>query len=560
MIRVLKLCVCASFLSAILAVTTVHAPGGQHPDAHIDGFVLKSVFLHSNEANPAELHRRVLRFDDNPHLENLEAHNQRRSRLALPQFSGLLNSKQRVIAMAKLNLLAYDIDLDVENFYSDDVMAEVYKEKDSIFGDAVTDRSTEQEQIRMIYEAILDEVESPAPSLENVYRPENTQLTDGVVVSTGIGVAGLEFARGNVTVMVFRGTVTDGDNANIYNWEHDWVVDKMSDRMKTIWTDEAKLSWDDEMEGRSKKSTTLSVGFICTYNAFNAGLGEDLATASPETSLEQAKATGYWEITKAIADELHVQLAGSGDSLLFTGHSQGGTRAALASMYMDKKGNSYDAITFAATGPQCMARLMHSDADLVQDVDPFKQHPQITEYVHVLDPWGQALGLEVGNECRYGVGNIEASRAYKYCRKTWGYPGPYLWFNEGADALAAGDLTLQDKDVANAFTQCRYFTHYMQTMLQDLEAAGTLKDDGTTADGCNLASVADLADVDGLCPDPEHTRCKDALAVWIIIAAAVGGFVLLLCCCCCCYCLRRRRKKKVVEGTQIQSLREVREG
>ena len=91
--------------------------------------------------------------------------------------------------------------------------------------------------------------------------------------------------------------------------------------------------------------------------------------------------------------------------------------------------------TFAATGPQCVARLLHSDANLLLDVDPYINHPQITEYTHYLDPWGQALGREVGNVCLYGKTGLAESETKKQCEKSWGYPGILLWFNEGADIL-----------------------------------------------------------------------------------------------------------------------------
>jgi hypothetical protein len=82
-----------------------------------------------------------------------------------------------------------------------------------------------------------------------------------------------------------------------------------------------------------------------------------------------------------------------------------------------------------------VARLLHSDADLKVDVDPYVNHPQIIEYTHYLDPWGQALGREVGNVCLYGKTGLKDSEAKKQCEKAWGTPGILLWFNEGADVL-----------------------------------------------------------------------------------------------------------------------------
>jgi len=37
---------------------------------------------------------------------------------------------------------------------------------------------------------------------------------------------------------------------------------------------------------------------------------------------------------------------------------------------------------------------LYSNANLLDDVDPYNSHPQIIEYVHVLDPWGQVEEIE----------------------------------------------------------------------------------------------------------------------------------------------------------------------
>ncbi len=51
---------------------------------------------------------------------------------------------------------------------------------------------------------------------------------------------------------------------------------------------------------------------------------------------------------------------------------------------------------------------------------------QITDYSHILDPWGNSLGLDVGKQCLYGKKDIKASKHYKYCSKIWGIPAPNL--------------------------------------------------------------------------------------------------------------------------------------
>ena len=71
--------------------------------------------------------------------------------------------------------------------------------------------------------------------------------------------------------------------------------------------------------------------------------------------------TGYWEITKSIVKEVFADTTARKQSFLITGHSQGGTRAALASMFLEKiMGLRIPTVTFAATGPMCVAQVTSS--------------------------------------------------------------------------------------------------------------------------------------------------------------------------------------------------------
>ena len=56
-------------------------------------------------------------------------------------------------------------------------------------------------------------------------------------------------------------------------------------------------------------------------------------------------------------------------------------------------------------------------------MDPFVAHPQLRDYTHVLDPYGNALGVDVGRSCLYGRTALNRSRAYRYCRPAWAAPG-----------------------------------------------------------------------------------------------------------------------------------------
>lgn len=321
--------------------------------------------------------------------------------------------------------------------------------------------------------------------------------------------------------------------------------------MKEMWTN-AGLEWTDKMEDRSNEITFFASAGTCIYHNI-AGYDANKAPTKSEgdytLSDDQWKNTGYWEITKAmitkVYEEQHlgkptnlvdssgkpVTLADS--SLIITGHSQGGTRAALASMYMKKKYNlDIPTVTFAATGAQCIAREFHSDADLLYDVDPYVNHPQITEYTHLLDPWGAGLGYENGNVCSYGKTDIENSEAKKQCEKIWGTPGIKLWFNEGADVIGWKENNAQNRELWLNFANCRYRTHQIETMIIELQKPGVLDANGVTDGGCALAKVADEKDSQNMCSlrDSPCTKHIIYFSIWL------GGTVLCICGCCvmCC--------------------------
>ena len=117
---------------------------------------------------------------------------------------------------------------------------------------------------------------------------------------------------------------------------------------------------------------------------------------------------------------------------------------------------------------------------MVADVDPYVNHPQITEYVHYLDPWGQALGREVGNVCLYGKTDLANSEVTKQCGKFWGVPGIVLYFQSslGMDTQLVAD-----------FKNCRYRTHAMDKVVIDIRNGTFVKADGTTDGGCSLDAI-----------------------------------------------------------------------
>ena len=110
-----------AFLSVAAAWSTDIESSVQHPDAHIDGFVISAVHLHGDDGS---LHRRRLRFDEHP---------PRARRLETAPFSATENSRARVLTLMKLNVAAYPSYLDTgdgafNRTWSEDVMSAILAE------------------------------------------------------------------------------------------------------------------------------------------------------------------------------------------------------------------------------------------------------------------------------------------------------------------------------------------------------------------------------------------------------------------------------------------------
>mmetsp|Transcript_28448 Transcript_28448/g.69224 ORF Transcript_28448/g.69224 Transcript_28448/m.69224 type:complete len:321 (+) Transcript_28448:452-1414(+) len=265
---------------------------------------------------------------------------------------------------------------------------------------------------------------------------------------------------GGTSILVFRGTYSPGDYDNIEHWMMDYVLEKSTDRMKQAWVDDSGLPWTSEMQSRLHDDTLdrLEIraflrikgqkfpnDLVDTISS-NSSLQESLLDSNGNgLTLQDAKDTGYWKLTKHIVDVVYARAVSQNRTLVISGHSQGGTRAQLASMYLHHK---YDVkvptVSFAATGSACMARhLFHSKANFLQDVDPAVAHDHITEYVHPLDPWGNSmLGQDNGGQaCYYGTSYLSRPHpTFKYCSEIYGWSGPTLIANENSPLPRGIDL------------------------------------------------------------------------------------------------------------------------
>lgn len=260
-------------------------------------------------------------------------------------------------------------------------------------------------------------------------------------------------------------------------------------------------------DSTSIKNVALSGGDPNADLVASVHADQELAAAGVATKMDETEviSRGYWELTKYLADKVVASLP-AGQKLFISGHSQGGTRASLVAMYLKKStGVAYPTVSFAGTGASCMSRLLYySNGHLLADVDPTDSHPNIMEYTHPLDPWGNSmLGEEVaGTTCYFGTTGLRNSDgAYKYCGRVYGYTGPTLIAASAGVIIPGGPIA--DAGHTNAtydFSRCRYFTHMAHAMLIQLEDPAVLSANGVTDGGCKPNTPIPANDPEDKCP------------------------------------------------------------
>ena len=283
---------------------------------------------------------------------------------------------------------------------------------------------------------------------------------------------------------------------------------------------------------------------------FTAGLMQSAETASfggvdsMALTIDEAKKQGYWPVTKAIVDSVYQNL--NGGRLLLSGYSQGGARAQLARMYVQKKyGVAPPVVTFAAVGAQCFPRELYDGGsgrtNFLDDVDPTKAYENVTDYAHALDPYGSNLGPDIGTTCYVGNSDIATSAARKYCGRVYGYSGPRIYYDSNFPGANALDNSGSVKD---DFRICKYFTHSLMAVQAELYNTNKLFGNGTTDGLCRInAPIPSDGSAADVCPDVTWSlEEKAAIAgILVLILLCVGFFltcVFKVCCkfmpCCPC--------------------------
>jgi len=491
-------------------------------------------------------------------------------------------SKSRTMFLLRLNMAAYPLCAEKLQHghhcsFSEDTLKKVLENGQSLYGSNIT---TFEEELMAVKDfeshnwGLLKRLEEQKKlSFRSRSIPAETAEFD-------IGVSAMEWEirSTNTTILVFRGTFTHGDYANIEHWMMDYALEKSTGHMKEAWVNDAGLEWTKEMQDRSEnhddtwEKVALRAHQLLNEEKFpkelenilasNASLEESLAEDDANgdntagLTLEDARETGYWKLTKYIVDQVYAETLARNQTLVLTGHSQGGTRAQLASMYLQKEhGVQIPTISFAATGAACMARLLFdTSANLLQDVDPFSGHDQIVEYVHPLDVWGNSMlgedgtricyissktTMKMAQENRTVEGNTIDS-AKEYCSQVYGWPGPILLANEHSP--------IADEELKRNFQRCRYFTHNAVAMFSGLLCS--LLENGATAitntttstvGGCVDAKIIPKDDPDGVCPTGDITIREDEAFGMVLVVVLV---TIVLSMRLCYKCWMRNRKTR----------------
>lgn len=406
--------------------------------------------------------------------------------------------------LMKLNAAAYASPDHDKMSWGAEVMKPILEARESLFGPNIT---TYDEENAAVQQKITNLTESF--NAEGNYSTINPDLFVDTDKYESTGVHALEFSSSDLgRILVFRGTYSTGDYANIYPWITEWVLEKNQGMMRYQWLNIAGLNWTDALEEQGKWSvkpsgSVLGVAALWFGKDFSKNMA-DLATAKGLDPVKAAK-TGYWEFTKVIADSAYNSAMAENQTFRITGHSQGGGRAALVSMYLDKKyGKKFQTVTFAAVGGQCWSRdLYGTDGNMLDDVDPYKTHSQVTDYVHPLDIYGH-IDYDVGRMCSFKTTDIAVSRAKKYCEKIWGYKATRIHSSGGVPGT---------EDLALDFSRCKYFTHSWESAIHYLSDDSVLLADGTTDGGCQTQTT--IPDGDTRCPHETNLAadgCDDELS------------------------------------------------
>jgi len=232
---------------------------------------------------------------------------------------------------------------------------------------------------------------------------------------------GVYTAANGDKMLVFRGSYSQGDFDNILKWMKDWILEKMEQRVKDSWTDTLGKELTEEQKARTGGDLQSRCAMRAGTTLFTQMHNGDLADSVDGVSKEDIKRYGYWPITKVMVREVlpaDRDLAAE-PNIYISGHSQGGARSSLVSMWLEKEdGTKYKTYSLSPIGTQCMSRKLSflpgssNGYNYLDDVDPYISHDQITSFLHPLDYYA-LTDYQPGKVCYFGNSRCGRSEGAK---------------------------------------------------------------------------------------------------------------------------------------------------
>ncbi|CAD7942668.1 unnamed protein product [Amoebophrya sp. A120] len=316
----------------------------------------------------------------------------------------------------------------------------------------------------------------------------------------GLGVSAGVYNDGTTRVIVFRGTETTSDFNNLLHWHEGWFLHRLRARYMQMWQD-AGLSITSEMLARAEVDDVVDRAKFLGMSSLIAASDDYNWVTSLGLERADLIQQGYWPLTKAVVRAVLPagrNTAGEAtNSIYITGHSQGGGRAAMASIWLENTdGTAYPTYLFAGVGTQCAVRYSTAPA-YSQDIDVTRNYAHIKQYVNVLDGIGYIDFSNAGTICRFGSTDLAThlgSPTKEFCGKTIG--------------VAGSTWTLPSNAESADMYRCRYFVHATPGIQSYLLNDTVLAADGSTDGGCaaNTYTVP-AGDPNAICPPCRQPRC-----------------------------------------------------
>ncbi|KAJ9473048.1 hypothetical protein DIPPA_33179 [Diplonema papillatum] len=442
----------------------------QH-DGHVGGFHLRSIFAGGDV---------LTQYNIKP---TQRAQREAQS-LALPDVDVQTASRARTIVCAKLALVLHPGLKSLSGPWAG-------LEEIAAAGDGVWSASNATREVELMI-ALVDSVSAEIGAEATSFSPTIK--------------AALWVSPGDTSILAFFGAYGMNDDLAVMYQSIWYNIDKTAEKMKDNWVNKAGLAWGEKQQAAENMDSSFYYNSVRDEQVLASSvLTQGLASmGTPVGTVKDAFEIAYGVFSTAVPDKR---------KFMMTGGSLGGSRAAAASIFLKTQGVPVPTITFSSTGSACWNyRMFSGDTVAASTYDTSKEQPQLTEYVHPLDTYGNAYGLDIGNECYVGLDESakpSLEQVKSWCGAVYGYDGTYLVWADAAKALqsVAGiipaavkaaipgllrPVTQQEDLLLKSHSQCRYFTHNNLVLYNSI--VNELNADGTTKSGCHVNSPVPAGD------------------------------------------------------------------